>query len=355
MLGTENGGVAQADAGGRLAVGLDVGGTKIAGGVVNAAGDVLAREQVPTPADGDATAAAMEQVIARLQRQVPAVVTVGVGAAGLVEWPGGYIRWAPNNSYHALPLRERLEQATGLPVVVDNDANVAAWAEIRFGAGAGASTMVLITVGTGIGGGLVLDGKVFHGATGLGAELGHIPILPDGPVCGCGLRGCLESLAAGTALGRTGREAAAADPHGLIAQLAGSPDKVTGLVVSTAARQGDPTARRLIGEVGRWLGVGVASVNTLFDPEVVVIGGGLVEVGDLLLAPTRASFEQAAYGRAHRTLPPVVPARLGPEAGMVGAATFALSLLADGGLAGAPAAPAPAHRPRPSRVSRGGA
>ena len=307
------------------AIGIDIGGTKIAAGVVTADGHIVERALAPTPiGDEPATVSAMLAAVEDLRTRHPGVEAIGIGAAGLVDWPSGRVRWAPHNAYRQLPLRRLLYEATGLPTVVDNDANAAAWAEARFGAGVGSQHMVLLTVGTGIGGGLVLGGQVYRGSAGLGAEVGHMIVDPYGHPCACGNIGCLETVASGDALGRTGREAARADPDGRMAQLAGSPDRVTGEVVFRAAREGDPAATELFERLGFWLGVGIASVVSLFDPELVVIGGGLVATGDLLLTPARASVERYTFGVGHRELPPVVPARLGSEAGMVGAASLAL-------------------------------
>jgi glucokinase len=317
---------------GPQAIGLDIGGTKIAGGVVTAGGVVLERTRVPTPpADGAATLAAMVAVVDQLRARHPGVDAVGVGAAGMVEWPRGRLRWAPHNAYRRLELRRLLHERTGLPTVVDNDARAAAWAEARFGAGAGTDDLVLVAVGTGIGGGLVLDGAVYRGAAGLGGEVGHMIVAPDGDPCDCGNRGCLEAMASGSALGRAARAAAARDPDGRLATLAGGPQRVTGEIVFQAAKEGDQAAIALFERTGYWLGVGIASLITIFDPDVVVVGGGLAATGDLLLAPARASMERYVFGRAHRELPPVAPARLGADAGLVGAATLALrGLHADG-------------------------
>jgi glucokinase len=222
-----------------------------------------------------------------------------------------------------MELRRLLHERTGLPTVVDNDANAAAWAEARFGAGAGGGDLVLVTVGTGIGGGLVLDGRLYHGAQGFAGELGHLIVAPDGDRCACGNRGCLEAMASGSTLGRLGREAAAADPGGRLAALAaGAP--VTGEVVFAAALEGDRVALSLFERIGHWLGVGIASLVTIFDPDLVVVGGGVAATGDLLLAPARASFDRYVHGRRHRELPPIVPTRLGGDAGLVGAASLAL-------------------------------
>jgi len=307
------------------AIGIDIGGTKIAGGVVTEAGRILDRTRVPTPPDDESATlaalfAAVDELLARHRR----VDAIGVGAAGLVEWPGGRARWAPHNSYRRLELRRLLHERTGLPTTVDNDANAAAWAESRFGAGAGGGDLVLVTVGTGIGGGLVLGGHLYHGEHGFAGELGHLIVAPDGDRCACGNRGCLEAMASGSTLGRLGREAAAGDPGGRLAALAGGPGLVTGEVVFAAAGEGDKVALALFERVGHWLGVGIASLVTIFDPDLVVVGGGVAATGELLLAPARASFERYVHGRAHRDLPPVVAARLGDDAGLVGAASLAL-------------------------------
>ena len=325
----------------RCAIGLDIGGTKIAGGVVAEDGTVLDLLEVATPATGDGpgTLEVLRQITGSLRDQHPSVEAIGAGAAGMVEWPSGRIRWAPNNSYRDLPLRHLLAEETGLPAVVDNDANVAAWAEARHGAAAGAGHALILTVGTGIGAGLVLDGRLHRGQSGLSGELGHIILAPGGPPCGCGNTGCLEAMASGSALGRAGRQAAAADPCGMLATLAAGAEKVTGQTVFDAAQRDDPTARGLFSQIGYWLGVGIASVVNLLDIEIVVIGGGLVSAGELLLAPTRESLRGLVFGRSRRPLPALVPARFGPSAGVVGAATLALDQC-------------DLDQPAPSRLSR---
>jgi len=311
---------------GPRAIGVDIGGTKIAAGVVTTAGHILDRTRLPTPPDDEsATLAALFAVVEGLRARDPEVAAIGLGAAGLVEWPGGNARWAPHNSYRRMELRRLLHERTGLPTTVDNDANAAAWAEARFGAGAAGGDLVLVTVGTGIGGGLILEGRLYHGEHGFAGELGHLIVAPDGDRCACGNLGCLEAMASGSTLGRLGREAAAADPGGrlaAIAAVAGAP--VTGEVVFAAALEGDKVALSLFERIGHWLGVGIASLVTIFDPDLVVVGGGVAATGDLLLAPARASFERYVHGRGHRDLPPVVPTRLGDDGGLVGAATLAL-------------------------------
>ncbi|WP_250549694.1 ROK family protein [Pseudonocardia sp. H11422] len=312
--------------GGRRAIGLDIGGTKIAGAVVQEDGSVLAELVEPTPEQSDArtTSTILLRLAEQLRTEHPEVVAIGVGAAGIVEWPTGLIRWAPNNDYRDWPVRAELEEATGLPTAVDNDANVAALAEARLGQ-QHYRDMMLLTVGTGIGGGLVIGGEIYRGPTGLGAELGHIIVNPDGPRCGCGNRGCLEAYASGTALTRMGRELAVAEPEGLVARLArGDGAEVTGQTVTRAAEQGDPAAKALFGRLGRWLGVGIASLANIFELEAVRIGGGLVETGDLLLEPARAVAREYTYAPKTRGIAPVLPSTFGSDAGMIGAAVLGL-------------------------------
>jgi glucokinase len=313
------------------AIGLDIGGTKLAGGVVSSDGSLIKGLSVATPSHQEAsgTVALMLRSIEQLRRECPEVAAIGAGAAGMVDWPSGHIRWAPNNGYKDLPLREILIKETGLPVVVDNDANVAAWGEMRIGAGAGYGNLAVLTVGTGIGAGLVLDGKLYRGATGIGGEFGHMIVNPRGATCGCGTTGCLEAMASGIALGRIARQAAAKDATGLMAELAGGPDKVDGKIVFAAAQAGDSIARSLFDEIGYWLGIGIASLVTLLDIQLVIIGGGLSVTEDLLLRPTRSSFEHFVFSRTHRELPRIVLAQLGEEAGVVGAGLLARDRLND--------------------------
>ncbi|MFI1968449.1 hypothetical protein BLA24_13970 [Streptomyces cinnamoneus] len=310
---------------GRLSIGLDVGGTKIAAGVVDADGEVVERVP-PLPSSATDQAAmlrTLSAVVEELRTRHPGVVAIGVGAAGLVHWPEGRIRTAPNNTYRDLPLRHVLQDSTGLPTVVDNDANAACWAEYR--KGHSASYMAFITVGTGVGGGVVLADRLFRGRTGIAMEIGHMIVDPHGGErCGCGNTGCLEPLASGPALGRYGSAAAAAEPGGMLATLAGDPAKVTGETVSAAALAGDPGALAQLERLGGWLGIGVATLVNLFDVELVVVGGGVAEVGDPLLAPIRSHFARFVTAAGHRELPDIRPARLGPEAGWIGAALLAL-------------------------------
>lgn len=309
------------------AVGIDVGGTKIAGLRVSREGRVLARRTVPTPAsDPEATVAEMVRVASELR--TPPVVAVGVGAAGMVDVGTGVLRYAPNLAWRELPIAERLREALGLPCQVDNDANAAAWGEYRFGAGRGYRHMLLVTVGTGIGGGIVAGRRLFRGAHGFAAEIGHIVVDPGGPLCGCGNRGCWEQVASGHAIGRLGREAVASGDSSLIAELAGGDSAaVTGQTVTEAALRGDRTAVSILAEVGRRLGVGIAGLVNVLDPQVVVVGGGAIAAGELLLEPARAAYGVAVEAPDHRPPVPIVAAQLGNDAGAVGAAALELEEL----------------------------
>jgi glucokinase len=308
------------------AIGLDIGGTKVAAAAVGPDGTLGPVSHAATPAD--ATSADMLALLAgivRAQRALqPAAAAIGVGAAGVVDWKRGRIAWAANVGYHDLPLRDILSSECALPVAVDNDANAAAWAEARIGAGRGHASLAVLTVGTGIGGGLVLDRALYRGASGVSGEVGHMIVSPAGPDCGCGLKGCLEAMASGSALRRMARDAAVRDPDGAIARLAGGAANVTGEAVFAAAAAGDPVACSLFAEIGRWLGIGIALVVTLLDVELVVIGGGLTGAGDLLLGPVRASYAGHVFSHPGRGVPPIVPARLGREAGVIGAGLLAL-------------------------------
>ena len=309
------------------AIGLDVGGTKINAFRVARDGTIVERSSAPTPADDeDATLSAMVELATSLKN--PDVLAVGVGAAGLVDATAGILRFAPNLAWRDLPIARRMREALGLPCQVDNDASMAAYGEFRFGAGRGYRHLLLVTVGTGIGGGIVADGRLFRGANGFAAEIGHIIVEPDGPLCGCGNRGCWEQVAAGRAIDRMGREEAREHEHSILRRLAGGdPDKVTGRLVTEAARQGDDAARGILAVTGARLGEGIAGLVNVLDPQIVVVGGGAIVAGDLMLDPARAAFRDAVEAPEHRPRVPIVPAQLGNDAGAVGAAVLALEEL----------------------------
>jgi glucokinase len=308
-----------------LAIGVDAGGTKTEGLLVDVShGTILDRRLIDTPAeDADATARGIVAVARELMAGRDNIRALGVGAAGLVDRKG-VIRYAPNVAWREFPMLERVEGALGLPTLVDNDANVAAWGEFRFGAGRGSTDMLLVTVGTGIGGGIVSEGKLFRGAHGFAAEIGHIIVEPGGPLCGCGNLGCWEQVASGRAIGRLGRQAAAEHAESVLVQMVGGdPDKVTGVEVTLAAQRGDRVSVGILAEVGRRLGEGIAGLVNVLDPDVVVVGGGAIKAGELLLQPARQAFLDSVEAPEHRPEVPLVAAALANDAGAVGAADLA--------------------------------
>jgi len=311
---------------GPLAIGVDIGGTKVAAGVVDAAGRVVARARRLTPSrDHRAVEACIADVVGVLREQHE-VVAVGIGAAGFVDAERARVLFAPHLAWRNEPLRDAVQEVLGLPVVVENDANAAAWAEWRFGAGRQESRLVCVTLGTGIGGGIVLDGAVQRGRYGMAGEFGHMVVVPDGHRCECGNRGCLEQYASGNVLGREARELARAGSPvtvPLMERVGGDIDALVGPVITEAARDGDPCAIELFEEVGRWLGIGLANLAAALDPGMFVIGGGVSDAGELLLRPARESFRRTLTGRGFRPEPRIVTAALGPEAGLVGAADLA--------------------------------
>ncbi|WP_225868998.1 MULTISPECIES: ROK family glucokinase [unclassified Nocardioides] len=310
-----------------LTCGIDIGGTKMAGAVVDAAGRVLAEARVESPAtDPSAMEAAAAALVAGFAAE-HAVTAVGVGAAGYIASDRSTVLFAPNIAWRNEPLGADLARLTGLPVVVENDANAAAWGEFRYGAGRDVDDQLMVTVGTGVGGGIVIDGRLLRGAHGVGAEIGHLNVVPDGTLCGCGNHGCLEQYGSGTALVRAAREAAASSllARDLVDRAGGDPAAITGPMITTAAQAGDRFAIEQFEQLGRWLGHGIASLVAVLDPAVIVIGGGVSEAGELLVAPLRASFEHELTGRGYRPTPEIRLAELGNRAGVIGAADLARS------------------------------
>lgn len=305
-------------------IGVDVGGTKVAAGVV-VDGRIRERIQVPTSADdGDALLRSVVEAVKDLRSRHDDVEAVGVGLAGFIDADRSHLIFAANLPLRG-PVRERLEQDLDLRVVVENDGNAAAWGEFEYGAGRHVDTMLLVTVGTGIGGGLVLDRRLYRGAYGVAGEIGHLRVVPDGRPCTCGQRGCWEQYASGSALTRAAREAAQSRPEaaGLI-HAAGGVSEVDGHAVTEAAGAGDPFALSLLEELGRDLGAGVASIAAVLDPRLVVIGGGVSAAGETLRAAVEESFQAHLTGGAHRPVAEVRLATLGNDAGLIGAADLAL-------------------------------
>ena len=267
--------------------------------------------------------------------EVPEVEAVGLGIPCTIDRERGFAISAVNLPIVNVPIRDLISERIGLPTYLDNDANVAAFAEHRFGAARGATNAVMLTIGTGIGGGLIIGGEVYRGSTGAGAELGHVVIDQAGPPCqgNCPNRGCVETLASGTALGREGRIAAEAHGESALGRALAAGEEIDGRLVTEAALGGDGIAVEVVATIGRRLGVALSSLANVFDPDVIVIGGGASAAGELLLGPARGELRSRALPPMNET--PVVPAELGPDAGMVGAAAMALEENAKRGVSGA--------------------
>jgi glucokinase len=308
----------------RETIGVDLGGTKMAVGVVDSDQQVLYQGREPS------TGLSEDKLVEELARELleakearPDVLAAGLGIPATIDWDRGLAIHAVNLTITDVPIRDLMHERTGLPVFVDNDANVAALAEHLYGAGRGARNVVLLTIGTGIGGGLILDGEVYRGSTGAGAELGHIVIEEDGPPCqgNCPNHGCVEALASGTAIAKAGKQAAERNPDSALGKaLAEGP--IAGRTVTELALGGDEPAREVVAQAGRHIGVALSSLANIFDPDVFVIGGGVSTVGDLLLDPAREELRSRALPPQNER--PVKLAELGPDAGMIGAAAMAL-------------------------------
>ncbi|WP_236240955.1 ROK family glucokinase [Streptomyces sp. CC228A] len=308
-----------------LTIGVDIGGTKIAAGVVDEEGTILDIHRVPTPPTPEGIVDAICTAVSEAGRGHD-VEAVGIGAAGYVDDKRATVLFAPNIHWRHEPLKDKVEQRTGLPVVVENDANAAAWGEYRFGAGQGHDDVICITLGTGLGGGIIIGNKLRRGRFGVAAEFGHIRVVPDGLLCGCGSQGCWEQYASGRALVRYARQRANATPEnaGILLGLGdGTPEGIQGKHISDAARQGCPVAVDSFRELARWAGAGLADLASLFDPSAFIVGGGVSDEGELVLDPIRKSFRRWLVGGNYRPQAQVLAAQLGGKAGLVGAADLA--------------------------------
>ena len=306
------------------AIGIDIGGTKVLGGVVTGTGEILATARRDTPREGGrALTEAIANVATELVQQYP-VDSIGVSAAGFISSDRQTMLATPNiSNWNGVNLVKELTEIVHKKIVLENDANAAAWGEFKFGAGRGRSDLMMLTLGTGVGGGLILDGSVFRGAFGIGAELGHIRIVPEGQLCGCGIRGCLEQYASGSALMRHAREAIDASPllaRNLLDRGDGTIEGLRGNDITEAARDGDPVAIAAFNTMATYLGAGIASLCAVIDPSCVVLGGGVIDAGELFLGPTRdAALRLIPFSGKH-PYPEIVAAELGNHAGLVGVA-----------------------------------
>jgi glucokinase len=315
-----------------LFLGIDLGGTKIIAGLVERTGRILAKEYRETQAAAglssviDRLIEATTKVVASQSIDLSEVNAIGVAAAGPIDATSGTVTAPPNlPGWHDVPLGRLIQERVSLPTYLENDAAAAALAEFTFGAGRGTQHMIYVTASTGIGGGLVLHGRLYHGITGAAGEIGHMTLLPNGPLCGCGNRGCLEALASGTAIAREARERVSRGVPTLIAELAnGDLTQISAKLVAQAADEGDIDAQEILHEAMGYLGVGVANLVNLFNPEIIVIGGGLTNMGERLFDPVRRMIDRRAFPTSARAVE-VRPAELGGDVGVLGAAAVAMT------------------------------
>jgi len=312
----------------RLSIGIDIGGTRVKAGVVDPDGNVVDRTGRDTPTRSPTE---VEDTIADIVRELRSrhtVVGVGIGAAGFVDITRSTVLFSPHLAWRHEPLRDAVYRRIGLSVIVENDANAAAWAEFRFGAAQREEDLICITLGTGIGGAIMIGGLLYRGRHGMAGEFGHMQVVPQGHPCECGNLGCWEQYASGNALVRDARrliDEGSPSAAALLDRAGGDPAAITGLLVSQVARSGDAAATELLRQAGDWLGVGMAGLAAAFDTGVFVVGGGVSDAGELLLDPARAGFRRTLTGRGFRSEARIVRAHLGNEAGLVGAADLARS------------------------------
>jgi len=304
-------------------IGADLGGTKLAVGVVDGRPEALWKEEVPSRGySQERVVDLLAQQINRAHAARPAAESVGVGIPATLDHQTGHVISTVNLDLEDLPVRDLLREAVGLPVAVDNDGNLAMLAEALYGAARGSRHALLLTLGTGIGGGIWVGGEIYRGSTGAGAELGHVVVDIDGHPCqgNCPNRGCVETMASGTAIARLGREAAAERPDSMLAQRLEKQGDLSAKDVNEAAKKGDLAAIEAVGKAGHYLGQALVSLANIFQPELIVLGGGAIAFGELILGPARAELEKTALNPMNRTR--VVAAELGPAAGMIGAAAY---------------------------------
>lgn len=308
-------------------IGVDLGGTKLLAAAVDE--DLRVHHRTSRSARGRDQADVLETVVSAVQEARDAVgddvAAVGFGIPCLIDSQRGMAIMAVNLPIANLPFRDLMAERLGVPVFVDNDANAAMLAEWRHGAARGARNAALLTIGTGIGGGLVVDGRLARGSLGAGAELGHMVVKADGPRCqgACPNRGCLEALASGTALAREAQRIAVQRPESDLGRARASGREITGPLVTELAHDGDGAALEALGVIGRWLGVGIANLVNMLNPDVVVVGGGVIGAGEALLGPAREVVAERALSPSKEHVR-IVPTRFGAESGMLGAAVLAL-------------------------------
>jgi glucokinase len=310
-----------------LTIGIDIGGTKVLGGVVTESGEVIATSRKDTPEEGGL---ALVKVIANVAKELMdlhQVTAVGISTAGFISSDRKTVLATPNIAgWNGLKIYDELQKIIGIPLIVENDANAAIWGEYKFGAGIGKKNIAMLTLGTGVGGAVILNGDLYRGAFGVAAELGHIRLIPNGLSCGCGANGCLEQYGSGSALVRIAKEAARIAPDraiNLLSLCGNDVELIDGIHITNAAKSGDGFSIGVFNELGESLGLGIASISMVLDPSHVLIGGGVIEAGEIILRPIRSSLLGNIPFSGMHPVPEIIPAALGNLAGLVGVANLA--------------------------------
>jgi glucokinase len=311
----------------KLTMGIDVGGTKVLGGVVTPSGEIIATARKETAPEGAMAAVEVVAAVAKELMQLHEIQAIGISVPGFISSDRSTVVGTPNISgWNGLAIDQKLTSLIGVDVVVENDANAAIWGEYKFGAGRGKENIVMLTLGTGVGGGIVTDGKLYRGAFGMSAELGHLRLVPDGLLCGCGARGCLEQYGSGSALVRMARERAENEKESakyLLSLGSGAPQEIRGEEVTRAANSGDSFAIEIFTELGYAVGAAISTICSALDPSHVIIGGGVIEAGEILLKPIRESMVGTMPFSGLHPFPEIIPAELGDMAGLVGLSDLA--------------------------------
>jgi glucokinase len=304
-----------------LTIGIDIGGTKISAGVVDSSGNLIDSSKCSTPAEGGKELISSVVNLVKELNKKHEIKGIGISIAALISSDYGTIVGAPNiANLSKLNFANEIKEEFKLPIIIENDANAAMWAEFKFGSAKGLNPVMFFIIGTGVGGGLVIDGKLFKGANGIGAEFGHMCVVPNGLLCGCGAKGCIEQYASGGALIRYANEALLANPDKSEEVLSFGEGKLSGTALTKAAKAGNELALAAFSKQADWLGLACASYSLIIDPQVIIIGGGVVDAGELFLAPVRAAMRKYMPFAESHVPPKIIAAKFGNDAGLIGAA-----------------------------------
>ena len=304
-----------------LTIGIDIGGTKISAGVVDSSGNLIDSSKCSTPAEGGKELISSVINLIKEFNKKYEIKGIGISIAALISSDYGTIVGAPNiANLSKLNFANEIKEEFKLPIIIENDANAAMWAEFKFGSAKGLNPVMFFIIGTGVGGGLVIDGKLFKGANGIGAEFGHMCVVPNGLLCGCGSKGCIEQYASGGALIRYANEALLANPDKSEEVLSFGEGKLSGTALTKAAKAGNELALAAFSKQADWLGLACASYSLIIDPQAIIIGGGVVDAGELFLAPVRAAMRKYMPFAESHVPPKIIAAKFGNDAGLIGAA-----------------------------------